>query len=331
MKILLTGGNGFIGRVLYPKLTEHTHTVTCAIRKSGTHLPDSNDIFKNVFYFDSLNAEADFKAAMQEIDVVVHLAARAHMLLKSEYDMQKEFMDVNFHGTKTIAEQAANQGVKRFVFISSIGVNGKSTQDRAPYNENDIEKPYNSYTTSKLFAENILRKIEFETGMEVVIIRPPLVYGPRVKANFLKLLNLVYSGVPLPFDCVNNERSFIFIDNLVDAICECTTHPNAAGRTFLVSDGPPLSTTQLLKTIYVAFERPPNLFNLSEKFLKVALTIIQKKNIYDRLWGSLTVDSTYIRQCLAWEPKITFEQGIKETVQWYLKEKGQKTSLRKSF
>ena len=319
MNILLTGGNGFIGRALYPGLMEKEHTVTCMIRKPGTHSSDPERLFNKVVYFDNLNEETEFKVIMSGIDVVVHLAARAHMLLKSEYDMQKEFMDINFLGTRNLAEQAAEQGVKRFVFISSIGVNGKSTKDRGPYTEQDIEKPYNSYTTSKLFAEKALRKIEAETGMEVVIIRPPLVYGPHVKANFLKLLNLVHSGAPLPLARVNNQRSFISINNLVDAICECAVHPAAAGETFLVSDGPPLSTTRLLEKIFEAFDRPPKLFFFPEKIFKIGLMLMRKKNIYDRLWGSLAVDSSWIGKRIGWQPEQTFEQEIKRTVQWYLK------------
>ncbi|MCG8551720.1 MAG: NAD-dependent epimerase/dehydratase family protein [Desulfobacterales bacterium] len=323
MNILLTGGTGFVGRALYPKLIEDRHKVNCVVRKSDAHLNDPGQIFETVFYIDGLNGKSDFKAALQGVDIVIHLAGRAHMPLRSESDMEKEFMDINFLGTKNLAEQAVNLGVKRFVFISTVGVNGKSVKGRLPYTEQDIERPYNSYTTSKLFAEHSLRKIEEDTGMEVVILRSPLVYGPGVKANFLKLLDLVNSGLPLPFDRIDNQRSFIGIDNFVDAVSECAIHPVAAGKTFLVSDGPPMSTTQLLEKIFKAFGKSSRLFYFSERILKNVLMLIRKKSVYDRLWGDLAVDSTLIRKSLGWCPPISFEMGIEKTVQWYLKEKDQ--------
>jgi nucleoside-diphosphate-sugar epimerase len=328
MNILLTGVNGFIGRFLYLELVQRKYSVLCAIRKKEPGLRDPGHFFDRFFYFDVKNAKTDFKTALHNIDVVIHLAARAHMLTKSDYYMQKEFMDINFHFTKNIAELSAKMGVKRFVFISTIGVNGKSTEGICTYTEKDKEKPYNSYTISKFYAEQILRKIEAETGMEVVIIRPSLVYGPEVKANFLKLLKIVNTGIPLPFAGLNNKRSFVAIDNLVDAIAECAVHKKAGGETFLISDGHPLSTTQLLQKISAALGKKLRLFYFPPIILKMVLTSLGKKPIYDRLWGSLAVDSTKIRQHLDWQPKITFDQGIKKTTKWYLEEKERDLSLK---
>jgi nucleoside-diphosphate-sugar epimerase len=318
MRIFLTGATGFIGRSLYLLLKRRNHTVTCAVRKDSSDGQNRNSLFERICYFDTLNVETDFRKALEKSDVVIHLAARAHMLTKSDYDLYDQFMDINFHSTRNLAEQAAQKGVKRFVFISSIGVNGKSTEAELAYTEEDEEKPFNSYTLSKLRAEQALRKIEADTGMEVVIIRPPLVYGPEVKANFLKLLDLVHTGVPLPFAGLKNKRSFIAIDNLVDAITECAVHEKAGGETFLVSDGHPLSTPQLLDKISISMGVHLRMFYFPSPILKAVLTLFQKKGIYERLWENLIVDSTKIQQYLGWLPKVTVDEGIQKTVQWYV-------------
>jgi nucleoside-diphosphate-sugar epimerase len=320
MKILLTGRTGFIGRSLYPELIKRNYKVICALGKKHRGGADQHLLFERTFYFNTLNSHTDFTEVLENIDVVIHLAGRAHMPAKTDYEMHREFLDVNFHGTVNLAQQAAQKRVKRFVFISSISVNGKSTQPGRDFIEEDAEKPYNSYTISKLKAEQALRKIEEGTGMEVVIIRPPLVYGPEVKANFLKLLNLVHTGWPLPFSGIKNRRSFIAIDNLVDAIAHCAVHESAGGETFLVSDGQPLSTPQLIGKISTAMGVKSRLFNFPSPILKALLTLLKKKGIYDRLWGNLTVDSTKIRQHLNWQPRVTVDEGIQKTVQWYLQE-----------
>lgn len=320
MRILITGGSGFIGRSLFPLLIKQKHIVSCAVWKKDSITYDQSCLFDRVCYFETLNAETDFGEALENIDVVIHMAARVHILTKFDYETHEEFLDINFHGTRNLAEQAAQKGVKRFVFISSIGVNGKSTDDLTAYKEEDVEKPYNSYTVSKFQAEQALRKIEADTGMEVVVVRPPLVYGPEVKANFLKLLNLVRKGLPLPFAGINNQRSFIAIDNLVDVIAECVVHENAGGETFLVCDGQSLSTQQLIHKISNAMGLKSRLFYFPASLFKGVMILFRKRGIYDRLWGSLEMDSKKIRQCLGWQPKVSFDEAIKKTVLWYLKE-----------
>ncbi|MBC2705963.1 NAD-dependent epimerase/dehydratase family protein, partial [Desulfobacula sp.] len=295
------------------------HHITCAVRRKHSDEFDKNHLFDQVRYFDTLNGKTDFGKTLKDIDVVIHLAARAHIITKSVHDRHNEFLDINFHGTRNLAEQAVKSGVKRFVFISSIGVNGKSTKNGMAYTEADVENPHNSYSVSKLKAEQALKKLEANTNMEVVIIRSPLVYGPDVKANFLRLLNLVNTGLPLPFAGIKNKRSFIAIDNLVDAIAECAVHAKAGGETFIVSDDQALSIPQLLKKISNVMGRNPRLFYFPVPVFKALLTLSGKQEIYERLWGSLIVDSGKIRRQIGWRPKVSVDEGIQKTVQWYLK------------
>ncbi len=320
MNILLTGASSFIGRALVPILIQQ-HNVTCAVRKVSV---DSNYLSHtgcNIRYFDTLNGKTDFRQALENIEVVVHLAGLVHIRKKNEHIMQKEFTSVNVDGTRNLAEQAVQQKIKRFVFISSIGVNGKSTKNPDFLNEGNDEKPYNTYTISKFEAEKELRELEAKTGLEVVIIRSPLVYGQGVKANFLKMLDLINSGVPLPFAGINNKRSFIAVDNLVDAIAECVVHEKASGETFFVSDDMPLSTPQLIKKISKELGLKPRLFYFPSVFFKYVLILLHRKEAYESLWESMVVDSKKIHHCLGWKPKITVDEGIRKTIDWYLEKK----------
>jgi nucleoside-diphosphate-sugar epimerase len=321
MKILLTGANGFIGRFLYWELVRRGHKVTCAIRKKHAWINCHDSMPMDVYYYETLDRQTDFKCALADIEVVVHLAARAHMPTKNDYDMFADFMEINFHGTVNLARQALQNGVKRFVFISSIGVNGKSTPDGVRYTEEDEEKPYNSYTYSKMKAEMELRKLSLKAAMEVVIVRPPLVYGPHVKANFLKLMRLVYTGLPLPFAGINNVRSFIFIDNLTEVISLCVAAANTGNQTFIVCDDPPLSTPQLLQKISHAMGKRPRLFCCPPAVAKTVATVLQKEGIYNRLWGNLAASPKKIQNQLGWEPKISVDDGVWKTVSWFCEQK----------
>lgn len=321
MKILLTGANGFIGRFLYWELVHRGHKVTCAIRKKHAWLNCHDSMPEKNCYYETLDRQTDFTGALTDIEVVVHLAARAHMPTKNDYDMYTDFMEINFHGTINLAKQALKKGVKRFVFISSIGVHGKATPEGCRYTEGDEEKPYNSYTFSKMKAEMGLRKLSQKSAMEVVIVRPPLVYGPYVKANFLKLMRLVYTGLPLPFAGIHNVRSFIYIDNLTDVVALCVTAANAGNQTFIVCDDPPLSTSQLLHKISHAMGKRPHLFWCPPAVVKTVATVLQKEAIYHRLWENLAASAKKIQNQLGWEPKISVDEGIWKTVSWFCEKK----------
>lgn len=321
MRILLTGANGFVGRALYKELISAGHTVICVVRKKHMNVDLFSLLPENIHYFDALDRHTDFTRSLTDIDVVVHLAARAHMPTRTDFDMHKDFLEINFFGTINLAKQAAEKKVKRFVFISSIGVHGKSTPGGHRYSEEDVEKPYNSYTISKLKSENALWKISRYTGMEVVVIRPPLVYGPRVKANFFKLMALVHTGLPLPFAGIKNVRSFIAIDNLVDAVSLCVVHPKAGGEVFIVCDNEALSTTRLLEKISAAMGARLRLFYCPPAAVKTMAAILQKQGIYNRLWGNLVTTSAKIEQCLGWKPGISVDEGIQKTVLWYCEQK----------
>ena len=324
MRIFLTGATSFIGRSLVPVLIKQNHSVTCALRQNSADINDFVQTGCTIWYFNTLDGKTDFRQVLENIDVVIHLAARVHIGKKLENDLQGKYMSVNVDGTQNLAEQAVQKKVKRFVFISSIGVNGKSTKACDFFNEENDEKPYSAYTASKFEAEKVLRQLEAEIGLEVVIIRSPLVYGPGVKANFLKMINLVNMGLPLPFAEVNNRRSFIAIDNLVDAIAECAVHEKATGETFFVCDGPPLSTPQLIEKISRALGFKPRLFYFPALFFKYVLILIRRQEIYESLWGNMAVDSSKINQYLGWEPIITADEGIRKTVQWFLEKKSKK-------
>jgi len=318
MKILLTGANGFVGRALYRVLLEQEHEISCVFRKKYQGRVDREFASCNPFFVEDLDGQTFWKDILEGIDVVIHLAAIAHMMTKTDLEQHRRFLAVNYEGTWNLAVQAAQKGVKRFVFVSSIGVNGKVNQG-GPFTEKDLESPHNSYTIAKFKAEQVLREIETKTSMEVVTIRPPLVYGPYVKANFLKLLNLVYSGFPLPFAGVANKRSFISLENLVDSILVCVDHKNAGGKTYIVSDNNALSTKELIQKIAEVMGKRPRFFYVPYGLMKFFLGVVGKRSVYERLWGNLYVDSSKIYKDLGWVPRVSLDQGIDRTVRWYLK------------
>ncbi|MCI5227620.1 MAG: NAD-dependent epimerase/dehydratase family protein, partial [Candidatus Electrothrix sp. AX2] len=245
ISLLVTGPTGFVGQALTNHLTQQNFSVIAAVRRPINSLPSSVQQIP----IGDLLPNTDWRAALNGMDTVVHLAARAHILHETAPDPLSEFRKVNVQGTKHLAEQAALSGVQRFVFISSIGVLGVHTNGRTPFTEEDKPSPPEYYGISKWEAEQTLRKIEAESGMEVVILRPPLIYGPQVKANFLNLVKLVEKGIPLPLGCVRNSRSLLGLSNMVSAITTCITHEKAAGKTYLLSDGEDVSTPELVRRI----------------------------------------------------------------------------------
>jgi len=308
--ILITGATGFIGRRLCERATQEGRAVRRAVRCSG--------VLDGVVV-GNLDADTDWSTALKGIETVVHLAARVHIMMDTVKDPLEEFRKVNTVGTLNLARQAAESGVKRFIYLSSIKVNGEATQLGSPFTPDDIFVPNDPYALSKYEAEQGLLKLAENSQMEVVIIRPPLVYGPGVKANFLNMIKWLYRGVPLPFGLIHNKRSLVALDNLVDFIITCIDHPAAANEVFLVSDGEDLSTTELLTRASVSLGKKSRLLPVNQRLLELGLKLIGKKNLAQRLCGSLQVDVSKAKELLNWKPAISVNESLRKTVKYYLK------------
>ncbi|WDN89436.1 hypothetical protein BuS5_02404 [Desulfosarcina sp. BuS5] len=315
MNILVTGANGFIGQALCARLCADARHVRGAVRspQKAETLPKkvSPVIVK------SIGPQTDWSEALTGIDTVVHLAARAHVLKDAAADPLTAFREVNLKGTARLAGMAAQSGVRRFIYMSSVKACGENRG--LPYSEDDQPEPQDPYGISKWEAEQALHEISEKTGMEVVVIRPPLVYGPGIKANFLSLFKIIERGIPLPLAGVENRRSLIYLENLVDAVLKCILHPKASGKTYFVSDGVDLSTPELIRKIAAAMGKPARLFYSPSFLLKAAGMFSGKSGQVDRLTGSLTVDSDKIQRALGWKANYTIDQGLSETAKWYLK------------
>lgn len=262
--------------------------------------------------------ESDWKDALNGVDSVIHLAARVHVMRDEASDPLAEFLRVNVEGTLNLARQAAFAGVRRFIFVSSVKVNGESTVLGKPFFADDSPEPQDPYGISKLEAEKGLRKLASSTGMEVVIIRPPLVYGPGVKANFASMMSWLQRGIPLPLGAIHNKRSFVALDNLVDFIVTCLAHPAAANQTFLVSDGEDLSTTALLQRMGRALGKPARLMPVPAGLMVVAANLLGKGDVPQRLFGSLQVDSSKARHLLGWKPVVTVNEELQKTADVFI-------------
>lgn len=307
MDVLLTGGSGFVGSCVAKRLLDEGHRVTAAVRGSDMR----SDARLESWRFEELSADQDWRAALEGKSLVIHCAARVHVMGDSAVDPLSEFRNVNVDGTCALARQAANAGIRRFIFISSIKVNGESTTLGLPYRADDIPAPQDFYGISKFEAEQGLRKVAAETGMEVVIIRPPLVYGPRVKGNFASMITLVGKGFPLPMGAIHNKRSLVGIDNLVDLIIRCIGHPAAANQVFLAGDGADLSTTELLRGVGRAMGKPARLIPVPAGMLQLGATLLGKKAMAQRLLGSLQVDISKTCELLDWRPPYTVDEGLR--------------------
>jgi len=311
--LLITGATGFVGTALIKRLLQENVRLSAAVlagEETG-HLPE--DVARLVV--PPLSATSDYCSALQGVDCVVHLAARVHIMEDSATDPLQEFRAVNLHGTERLAQQAARAGVKRFVFISSVKVHGEETA--SPYRENSPLAPQDPYGISKAEAETALWRVSRETGLEVVIVRPPLVYGPGVKANFRQLLTVVRRRIPLPLASISNKRSFVYVGNLVDALACCAKHPVAAGQTYLVNDGEDVSTPELIKRLAAALGVPARLLPFPPALMRIAGKISGRSSVVERLIGSLQVDSAKIRRELGWTPPFTLEQGLASTARWF--------------
>jgi nucleoside-diphosphate-sugar epimerase len=309
MKILVTGASGFVGMALIRNLCEKDcFEIIAALYQQTPVLPGDVGVVR----ITGLSSATNWSTVLAEVGTVVHLAARVHIMNDVSMNPLDEFRNINVAGTLNLARQAAEAGVKRFVFLSSIKVNGESTHKGRPFRENDKPAPQDPYGISKYEAEDGLRRLAEETGMEVVIIRPPLVYGPGVKANFQNMIRWVGRGIPLPLGAVDNKRSFIALDNLVDFIVTCVVQPKAANQIFLVSDGEDLSTPELLQRIASALGKPIRLVPVPTSLLRLAAGLLGKKAIAQRLCGSLQVDISKAQDLLDWTPPLSVDEGLRQ-------------------
>ncbi|PVZ32940.1 SDR family oxidoreductase [Pseudomonas sp. CC120222-01a] len=306
--VFLTGATGFVGSAIAQRLLfDGSGSLTCSVRSDSAILPTS----ARAVICRDFSVNDGWQDSLAGIDVVIHSAARVHVMNDSESDPLAAFRKVNVDGTLNLARQAVAAGVRRFIFISSIKVNGEGTEPGHPYRADDVPAPGDPYGVSKMEAEQGLRELAAQTGLEVVIIRPVLVYGPGVKANFMAMMRWLDKGVPLPFGAIDNRRSLVALDNLVDLVGTCVTHPAAANQTFLVSDGEDLSTTALLCRMAQALGKSARLLPVPAWMLRAGASLLGKGALSQRLCGSLQVDISKTRELLAWQPPVSVDVAMR--------------------
>ncbi len=310
--ILVTGATGFVGAAVVKRLLadDESRQVVVAVRRVGQKLPDK--VLSCVT--GGLDPTTDWMIALDSISTVIHCAARVHVMSDTAADSLEEFRRINVQGTLNFARQAVNAGVRRFIFVSSVGVNGIETFQK-PFVPEDLAKPHSPYTVSKYEAELGLKNLANETGIEVVIIRPPLVYGPNAPGNFGSLMRWLKRGVPLPFGAIQNQRSLVSLGNLVDLIVTCIKHPAAANQTFMVSDGEDVSTSELLRRIGKAMGHPVRLLPVPASWLKVVAVLIGRHDLAKSLCGSLQVDIQKTRHLLGWSPPLSLNEGLRKVTE----------------
>lgn len=316
-RVLVTGANGFIGIALCRCLHAEGFEVVAALRSQDTRFALQG--VRSVI-IGHINAQTNWNEVVAGVDIVVHLAARVHAMSEVQRRQIDAYRAVNVEGTENLAECAARAGVKRLIFLSSIKVNGEENTNT--YSEQCPPSPEDAYGVSKMEAERILKEIADKSAMEVVILRPPLVYGPGVKANFLTLMRLVSQKIPFPLRSVKNQRSFVYLGNLVDCIQCCLTHPSAAGQTYLVSDDQDLSTPELIRLLASAMNKSAFLFHFPVGMLNTLARLAGKTDALKRLLGSLTVDISKIKKDLSWRPPISTKSGMAKTVKWFEGKRG---------
>jgi len=318
--VLVTGGTGFVGRALVQRLY---HDVKCGLLVAVRYQSQRTRLPAGVQIVDvgDIGSNTSWSRALKNISVVIHTVARAHVMNETIEDPLKEYRRVNVSATLNLAQQAAEAGIRRFIYISSIKVNGESTVTGHLFTPEDVPAPIDPYGISKLEAEIGLRKISEETGLEVVIIRPPLVYGPNTAGNFNRLLRVVASGMPIPLGAIQNQRSLVSLDNLVDLIVVCIDHPAAANQIFLAGDGEDISTPELLKRLGAALDKPVRLISLPEPILTFGANILGKRAMAQRLCGSLQVDISKTRHLLGWNPPLSVDEGLEKTARAFLSDK----------
>jgi len=314
--VLVTGGNGFLGRSLCQVLSKNGFKIRATVRdeKSIGRLPAG----VTACVTGPLEIFNDWAPFLEGIDAVIHLAAHVHQMEDTGAESETLYQRMNVGVSQALAEACCKTGVRRFIFASSVKVTGELTNSGEAWNELSPCFPEDAYGRSKFEAETILHEMGKKSGLEVVILRLPLVYGPGVKANFLRLFKAVDRGIPLPFANIYNRRSLVYIGNLIDAMIASISHPKAAGETFLVSDGEDISTPDLIRRIAISLERAARLFPVSPKLMRIVGRMIGKSDEIDRLLGSLRIDISKIREKLFWKPPYSMDYGLKQTAEWFL-------------
>ena len=314
MRIIVTGATGFVGRALLERLLKDGHEVSAIVRQP-VELPVPTHVVGDI------DSTTEWRGALEDADCVVHLAARVHRLNDRTTDPLRAYQETNTRGTLRLAQSAEDAGARRFVFLSTAKVLGESSPPGG-FNDASVPSPQDPYSISKWEAEQTLHDLCEGSGMALCVLRPPLVYGPEVRANFLRLLRWVDRGYPLPFGAVRNRRSLIALGNLVDAIAICTTHPAAAGETFLVSDGEDLSTPDLIRRLAMELHKPDRLISVPPTLLRMVGSVTGRSAEIDRLLSDFHIDSARIRRLLTWDPPYSANKVLSETVAWY---RGQRT------
>lgn len=315
MRYLVTGANGFVGSALVQACHDRGIGVRAAVRDGTKRAPSISEVAS----VGQVDGDTDWSKALRDVDVVIHAAARVHIMQDNSGNPLSEFRRTNVDGSVNLARQAAASGVRRLVFLSSVKVNGEHTDGRLPFSEEGVASPEDAYGISKHEAELGLRQVSSETDLEVVIIRPPLVYGPGVKGNFRNLLRVADTVLPLPFGAIHNRRSMVYLGNLVDFTLKAAEHPLAANQTFLISDGEDLSTTELFQLARRGLGRPSRLIPVPPSLFRVLGKLARKNDVVGRLLGSLQVDSTKAHQLLRWTAPFSSKYGLSDTTHWFRK------------
>lgn len=314
MKVLVVGASGFVGGHLIRRLATDGVPLRAGLHRNRGDLPAGTDVAENV----DLEGPFDWSSAVAECDAVVHLGARVHVMRESGANALDAYRRVNVNGTLSLARHAAAAGVRRFVFLSSIKVCGESTPPDAPFAETAVPNPQDPYGLSKLEAEHGLLELSRVSGMQVVVLRPPLIYGPGVRANFLSMMRWLRRGVPLPLGGIENRRSLIGVGNMVDLICACLRHPAAAGEVFMASDGEDLSTPELLRRLALALDTKARLLTVPVGLLEGAAALAGQRALAHRLCLSLCLDSKKAQRLLGWRPPFSVDEELQRTARAFL-------------